>query len=77
MLVLAVFFWCCVIVLHVPHLTGELQSILCVRCAPDDITYTGTLSGDLYKWKGHTLQSVIKGAHNVSLCISLLIQIVT
>ena len=47
-------------------LSGELQSILCVAYAPDDITYTGTLSGDVYKWKGHTLQSAIKGAHSVS-----------
>lgn len=46
--------------------SGELQSILCAAYARDDITYTGTLSGDVYQWKGHTLQSVIKGAHNVS-----------
>ena len=46
--------------------SGELQSILCAAYVRDDITYTGTLSGDVYQWKGHTLQSVIKGAHNVS-----------
>ena len=45
---------------------GELQSILCAVYASSDIVYTGTLSGDLYKWKGHTLQSTIKGAHKVN-----------
>lgn len=46
--------------------SGELQSILCAVYASNDIVYTGTLSGDVYKWKGHTLQSTIKGAHQVS-----------
>ena len=45
---------------------GELQSILCAVYTSSDIVYTGTLSGDLYKWKGHTLQSTIKGAHKVN-----------
>ena len=45
---------------------GELQSILCAKFASEEIVYSGTLSGDVYKWKGHTLFSVIKRAHLVS-----------
>ena len=44
---------------------GELQSILCAAFCSADVAVTGTLGGDIYKWKGHTLSSVIKGAHNV------------
>lgn len=47
-------------------LTGELQSILCAAFAPEEVCYTGTLSGDIYKWKGRNLLSVIKRAHMVS-----------
>ena len=46
---------------------GELQTILCAAFSADGGLYTGTLSGDIYKWEGHTLQSVIKGAHQVHL----------
>lgn len=46
--------------------SGELQSVLCAVFSSADTTYTGTLSGDVYKWKGHTLLSVIKNAHSVS-----------
>ncbi|XP_077993248.1 echinoderm microtubule-associated protein-like 6 [Glandiceps talaboti] len=42
---------------------GEMQTILCVSFAPDDITYSGTLNGDVYVWKGHNLQKTIQGAH--------------
>ena len=45
---------------------GELQTILCLGFGSADTVFSGTLSGDIYQWKGHTLASVIKGAHNVS-----------
>ena len=45
---------------------GELQSVLCAAFCSAEVTITGTLSGDLYKWSGHNLASVVKGAHTVS-----------
>lgn len=45
---------------------GELQTILCATFSADGSVYTGTLNGEIYKWEGHTLQSVIKGAHQVA-----------
>ena len=45
---------------------GELQSVLCAAFVSAEVAVTGTLSGDLYKWIGHTLSSVVKGAHHVS-----------
>ena len=54
---------------HHPHYTtstaGELQTILCLVFGAGDTVYSGTLSGDIYQWKGNTLVNVIK-AHNVS-----------
>ena len=44
---------------------GELQSVLCAVFASEEVCYSGTLSGDVYKWSGHTLQAVIKRAHLV------------
>lgn len=44
---------------------GEIQTMLCLSFAPDDITYAGTLSGDVYVWKGRNLQKVIQGVHQV------------
>ena len=29
----------------------------------DDITFTGSISGDVYVWKGHTLSRVVSQAH--------------
>lgn len=45
---------------------GEIQTILCVACGENDVTYSGTLSGDVYIWKGHKLDRVVQAAHNVS-----------
>ena len=44
--------------------TGEVQTILCLEFGAGDTLYSGTLSGDIYQWKGHTLVNVIK-AHSV------------
>ena len=43
---------------------GELQTITCLAFAPNSITYSGTLSGDVYVWSGNNLQEVI-AAHKV------------
>lgn len=43
---------------------GELQTILCLGFASDHTVFSGTLSGDIYQWKGHSLINVIKSAHN-------------
>ncbi len=44
---------------------GELQSQLCAVFGSADTCYSGSLSGDVYKWKGHNLTMVIKRAHHV------------
>lgn len=46
--------------------TGDLQTILCLACARDEITYSGALNGDIYVWKGINLIRSIQGAHAVS-----------
>ncbi|KAL7992619.1 hypothetical protein Chor_016875 [Crotalus horridus] len=43
--------------------TGDLQTILCLACARDEITYSGALNGDIYVWKGINLIRTIQGAH--------------
>lgn len=45
--------------------TGDLQTILCLACAKDEITYSGALNGDIYVWKGINLLRTIQGAHGV------------
>ena len=45
---------------------GEIQTNLCLAFAANDITYSGTLSGEIYKWKGHNLAGSIPNAHTVS-----------
>ena len=45
--------------------TGDIQTMLCVAFAPDNVTFAGTLSGDIYVWKGSNLQSVVAKAHQV------------
>lgn len=50
--------------LLLPPSPGELQSILSAVFSSADIAFTGTLSGDVYKWKGHNLLSVVRGAHS-------------
>ncbi|XP_038072339.1 echinoderm microtubule-associated protein-like 6 [Patiria miniata] len=42
---------------------GEIQTMLCLTFGPNDITYSGTLSGDVYVWAGNNLQRVIQNAH--------------
>ncbi|XP_036006433.1 echinoderm microtubule-associated protein-like 5 isoform X1 [Fundulus heteroclitus] len=43
--------------------TGDLQTILCLACAKDEVTYSGALNGDIYVWKGINLMRTIQGAH--------------
>uniref|UniRef100_A0A671RXC3 Echinoderm microtubule-associated protein-like 5 n=1 Tax=Sinocyclocheilus anshuiensis TaxID=1608454 RepID=A0A671RXC3_9TELE len=43
--------------------TGDLQTILCLACARDEITYSGALNGDIYVWKGISLMRTVQGAH--------------
>ncbi|XP_035687635.1 echinoderm microtubule-associated protein-like 6 isoform X3 [Branchiostoma floridae] len=45
---------------------GEIQTILCLAFAPDEVTFTGVLNGDVYMWKGNNLTRVIQNAHNSS-----------
>ena len=45
---------------------GEIQTMLCLAFGPDDITYSGTLSGDIYMWRGNGLIKVVQAAHEVS-----------
>ena len=47
---------------------GEIQSQLCVAFGPDDVTFSGTMKGEIYAWKGNNLQRVIEG-HTVSVKI--------
>uniref|UniRef100_A0A672QM52 EMAP like 5 n=1 Tax=Sinocyclocheilus grahami TaxID=75366 RepID=A0A672QM52_SINGR len=42
---------------------GDLQTILCLACAKDEITYSGALNGDIYVWKGISLIRTVQGAH--------------
>nr|XP_019940288.1 PREDICTED: echinoderm microtubule-associated protein-like 5 [Paralichthys olivaceus] len=43
--------------------TGDLQTILCLACAKDEVTYSGALNGDIYVWKGVNLMRTVQGAH--------------
>lgn len=45
---------------------GEIQSVLCLAYGTGGVLYTGTLSGDIYKWQENTLVENIAGAHAVS-----------
>ncbi|XP_053521941.1 echinoderm microtubule-associated protein-like 5 isoform X6 [Artibeus jamaicensis] len=47
--------------------TGDLQTILCLACARDEVTYSGALSGDIYVWKGINLIRTIQGAHTAGI----------
>ncbi len=44
---------------------GELQTILCVSYGPNGVLYSGTLSGDIYKWQENNLVATIPNAHSV------------
>uniref|UniRef100_A0A3Q1EQL2 EMAP like 6 n=1 Tax=Acanthochromis polyacanthus TaxID=80966 RepID=A0A3Q1EQL2_9TELE len=43
--------------------TGDLQTILCVSVAKEELTYSGALNGDVYVWKGITLIRTVQAAH--------------
>ncbi|GFN97686.1 echinoderm microtubule-associated protein-like 6 [Plakobranchus ocellatus] len=43
---------------------GEIQTLLCLAFGPEDTTYAGTLSGDVYVWKDFNLERVISAAHD-------------
>ena len=45
--------------------TGDLQTILCLACAKDEVTYSGALNGDIYVWKGISLLRTVLAAHGV------------
>lgn len=45
---------------------GEIQSVLCLAFGVGGVLYSGTLSGDVYKWQGNELIENITGAHAVS-----------
>ncbi|XP_038164226.1 echinoderm microtubule-associated protein-like 6 isoform X2 [Cyprinodon tularosa] len=47
--------------------TGDLQTILCVASAKDDLTYSGTLNGDVYVWKGLGLMRTVQAAHGAGI----------
>ncbi|CAH3196152.1 unnamed protein product [Porites evermanni] len=44
---------------------GEIQTNLCLAFGPNDVTFSGTLSGEIYKWKGHNLAGSIPNAHTL------------
>ncbi|XP_072293600.1 echinoderm microtubule-associated protein-like 6 isoform X2 [Eucyclogobius newberryi] len=47
--------------------TGDLQTILCVAAAKDDVTYSGALNGDIYVWKGLNLLRTVQAAHGAGI----------
>ncbi|KAK7902027.1 hypothetical protein WMY93_018796 [Mugilogobius chulae] len=47
--------------------TGDLQTILCVAAAKDDITYSGALNGDIYVWKSLNLIRTVQAAHGAGI----------
>lgn len=46
--------------------TGDLQTILCLATAKEEVTYSGALNGDIYVWKGLNLARTVQAAHGVS-----------
>ncbi|XP_048842779.1 echinoderm microtubule-associated protein-like 6 isoform X2 [Brienomyrus brachyistius] len=42
---------------------GDLQTILCLACAKDEVTFSGALNGDIYVWKGLNLVRSLQAAH--------------
>ena len=49
---------------------GDIQTVTCLAFAPDHMTYSGTLSGAVYVWKGNSLSTQIT-AHKVSRLYSI------
>uniref|UniRef100_A0AAQ4S2U2 EMAP like 6 n=1 Tax=Gasterosteus aculeatus aculeatus TaxID=481459 RepID=A0AAQ4S2U2_GASAC len=47
--------------------TGDLQTILCVASAKDDLTYSGALNGDIYVWKLLNLTRTVQAAHGAGI----------
>uniref|UniRef100_A0A4W6DSW6 EMAP like 6 n=1 Tax=Lates calcarifer TaxID=8187 RepID=A0A4W6DSW6_LATCA len=47
--------------------TGDLQTILCVSAAKDELTYSGALNGDVYVWRGITLIRTVQAAHGAGI----------
>ncbi|XP_075902321.1 echinoderm microtubule-associated protein-like 6 [Nelusetta ayraudi] len=47
--------------------TGDLQTILCVASARDELTYSGALNGDVYVWKGLNLVRTVQAAHGAGI----------
>ena len=45
---------------------GDIQTMLGLTFGPDNLTYSGTLNGDIYIWQANNLTKVIPGAHAVS-----------
>ncbi|KAM6977453.1 echinoderm microtubule-associated protein-like 6 [Aplochiton taeniatus] len=43
--------------------TGDLQTILCLSTAKDEVTYSGALNGDIYVWRGLSLTHTVQAAH--------------
>lgn len=56
--------------------TGEIQTVLCLAFGPDGITYSGTLSGDIYKWQDHELVHNYQNAHRVYRSFNISIAII-
>lgn len=46
---------------------GEIQTNLCLAFGANDVTYSGTLSGEIYKWKGQNLAGTIPNAHTAAI----------
>nr|XP_021335612.1 echinoderm microtubule-associated protein-like 6 [Danio rerio] len=47
--------------------TGDLQTILCLATAKEEVTYSGALNGDIYVWKGLNLTRTIQAAHGAGI----------
>ncbi|XP_046714063.1 echinoderm microtubule-associated protein-like 6 isoform X3 [Silurus meridionalis] len=47
--------------------TGDLQTILCLATAKEEVTYSGALNGDIYVWKGLNLVRTIQAAHGAGI----------
>uniref|UniRef100_UPI003AAE605C echinoderm microtubule-associated protein-like 6 n=1 Tax=Centroberyx gerrardi TaxID=166262 RepID=UPI003AAE605C len=47
--------------------TGDLQTILCLAAAKDEVTYSGALNGDVYVWRGLTLVRTVQAAHGAGI----------
>ncbi|KAM9313939.1 echinoderm microtubule-associated protein-like 6 [Pholidichthys leucotaenia] len=47
--------------------TGDLQTFLCLAAAKDELTYSGSLNGDVYVWKGTGLIRNVQGAHGAGI----------